>query len=182
MLRERKSTHPWVTDAVETLVEQKTDAEGTPNEREAAEQCSAGIFVSFTKYTRKCAKQLRRFILFSKAWWAKTRQFLDVKINTLSILALKSDAGTLILKQRGKAELFAEKFGAKYMLFLAGKNQYSDIPECARAALRAGVARREGGENYQRNERGQRHWPRHVAYEHSYGIRRHVRNVRMMHF
>ena len=83
MLRERKSTHPWVTDALETLVEQKTDAEGTPNEREAAEQCSAGIFVSFRKYTRKCAEQLRRLILFSKAWWAKTRQLFDVKIKKL---------------------------------------------------------------------------------------------------
>ena len=58
-LKERKSTHPWLDDAVESLVKQKTDAEGTPNEREAAEKCSAGILASFKEYTRKCAEQLR---------------------------------------------------------------------------------------------------------------------------
>ena len=83
VLRERKSTHPWLTDAVETLVQQKNDAEGTPNERDAAEQCSAGILASFRRYTRKCAEQLRSLIPSSKAWWAKKKQLLDVAPKTV---------------------------------------------------------------------------------------------------
>ena len=81
-LKERKSTHPWLDDAVESLVKQKTDAEGTPNEREAAETCSAGILASFTKYSRRCAEQLSNLVPSSKAWWAKSRQLLDVKPKT----------------------------------------------------------------------------------------------------
>ena len=50
-LRERKSTHPWLNAETELLVKSKTDAEGTPGAREAAETCSAGIRVGFLEYT-----------------------------------------------------------------------------------------------------------------------------------
>ena len=69
----------WRNKAVEVLVKQKVDAEGTPDERNAAEKCSVGILASFLEFTRKCAGQLRNLLPSSKAWWAKTRQLLDVK-------------------------------------------------------------------------------------------------------
>ena len=56
-LRERKSTHPWLTAETEILVQEKNDAEGTPSEREAAEKCSAGILAGFLEYTRRCAEK-----------------------------------------------------------------------------------------------------------------------------
>ncbi len=49
-LRERKSTHPWLTMEVERLVGAKQAAEGTDREREAAEACSIGILDGLKRY------------------------------------------------------------------------------------------------------------------------------------
>ena len=59
-LRERKSTHPWLTDETEQLVEAKRAAEGTSDERKAAEACSAGMLAGFLAYTRNCLDKLRK--------------------------------------------------------------------------------------------------------------------------
>ena len=126
-LRERKSTHPWLNEAVETLVKQKVDAVGTTDERNAAEKCSAGILAVFREYIKKCAHKLRNLLPSSKAWWAKTRQLLDVKPKTSNIPALKSDTGTWVFDPKAKAKLFAETINAKYTLIHREQNQYSEI-------------------------------------------------------
>ena len=59
MIQEKKSTHPWLTDEVEDLVEAKQAAEGTANAREAAEACSAGILRQFLEYTKESPQKLR---------------------------------------------------------------------------------------------------------------------------
>ena len=62
MIQEKKSTHPWLTDEVEDLVEAKQAAEGTANAREAAEACSAGILRQFLEYTKRtCPKAAPTF-------------------------------------------------------------------------------------------------------------------------
>ena len=126
-LRERKSTHPWLNEAVETLVKQKLQAVGTTDERKAAEKCSAGILANFLEYTRKCAHELCQLLPSSKAWWAKTRQLLDIKPKTSNIPALKSESGAWIIEPKAKAKLFAEKFSSKYTLIAREQNQYSEI-------------------------------------------------------
>ena len=136
-LRERKSTHPWLNEAVETLVKQKVDAVGTTDERNAAEKCSAGILAILVKYTKKCAHQLRNLLPSSKAWWAKTRQLLDVKPKTSNIPALKSDTGTWVFDPKATAKLFADTFIAKYILIHREQNQYSENIKNARADDRA---------------------------------------------
>ena len=73
-LRERKSTHPWLTAETDILVKEKNDAEGTPLEREAAEKCSAGILAGFLEYTRKCAKRLRGWFPSGNALCAKLKE------------------------------------------------------------------------------------------------------------
>ena len=93
MIQEKKSTHPWLTDEVEDLVEAKQAAEGTPNEREAAEACSAGILRQFIKYTKESAQKLRRVLPGSKGWWTKTRRLMDIKPAVSSIPALKTAKG-----------------------------------------------------------------------------------------
>ena len=67
-LRERKSTHPWLIAEVEALAQQKLNAEGTPDERNAAEKCSAGRLANFFNYTRKCADKLLKLLPSRKAW------------------------------------------------------------------------------------------------------------------
>ena len=126
-LRERKSTHPWLTAETEILVQEKNDAEGTPSEREAAEKCSAGILAGFLEYTRRCAEKLRGLLPSSKAWWAKSRQLLDLKPKTSNIPALKSDSGDWIFDSKEKANLFSKTFTAKYTLIPAAQNCYTDI-------------------------------------------------------
>ena len=79
MIQEKKSTHPWPTDEVEALVEAKQAAEGTPNEREAAEACRARILRQFIEYTKESAQKLRRLLPGSKGWWTKTRRLMEIK-------------------------------------------------------------------------------------------------------
>ena len=81
----------------------------------------------FLEYTKKFAHQLRNLLPSSKAWWAKTRQLLDVKPKTSNIPALKSDTGTWVFDPKKKAKLFAEKITAKYTLIHREQNQYSEI-------------------------------------------------------
>ena len=60
-LRERKSTHPWLNDTVETSFKQKVDAVGTTDERNAAEKCSAGILAFIEKIRFNTKKLARRY-------------------------------------------------------------------------------------------------------------------------
>ena len=142
-LRERKSTHPWLNADTELLVKAKNDAEGTPGEREAAEKCSAGILAGFLDYTRKCADRLRDFLPSSKGWWAKTRQLLDAKPKTSNIPALKSDSGSWVFEPTAKANLFAEKFAAKYSLITEEQNVYSYISQNTPVQLKEPVPTEE---------------------------------------
>ena len=57
-IREKKSTHPWLTSEIEDLVEAKRAAEGTPKAREAAEACSAGILKQYVEFTKDSARKL----------------------------------------------------------------------------------------------------------------------------
>ena len=43
VLHQRKSTHPWLTEDIQEMVRAKQSAEGTPEERAAAERCSGAI-------------------------------------------------------------------------------------------------------------------------------------------
>ena len=65
-IQEKKSTHRWLTDEVEDLVEAKQAAEGTANEREAAEACSASILRQFFEYTKESTQKLHQFLRDSK--------------------------------------------------------------------------------------------------------------------
>ena len=46
-LKEKRSTHPWLNAKVIKLVEAKNLAQGTRNEKAAAEACSAGILEAY---------------------------------------------------------------------------------------------------------------------------------------
>ena len=78
-----------LTEKVEDLVEAKQAAEGTPNERKAAEECRAGILWQFIKNTKESTPKLHRFLPGSKGWWTKTRRLMDNKPAVSSIPALK---------------------------------------------------------------------------------------------
>ena len=68
---QRKSTHPWLTDAVLDKVAKKQAAEGTDLEREASEDCSKAILEAYREYTHKKREELRTLSKGSKGWWKK---------------------------------------------------------------------------------------------------------------
>ena len=67
VLRERKSTHPWMNDEVQDLVRKKHAAVGTSVEYAARDACSRGMMEAFSKYVQdererlyySCAKRRR---------------------------------------------------------------------------------------------------------------------------
>ena len=109
-LHERKSTHPWLTDKVEELVRTKQAAEGTPDERTAAEMCSKSILEEYHAYVKKSATQLQQMPPGNKAWWSKP------PCSSTGIPALKTTEGNWEFDAAGKASLFADTFKTKYKL------------------------------------------------------------------
>ena len=126
-VREKKSTHPWLTNEVEDLVEAKRAAEGTPNEREAAEACSAGTLKQYMEFTKDSARKLSEIPAGSKGWWSKTRRLMDNKPAVSSVPALKSSGGEWIFEPTKKATAFAKTFSDKYSLAPKEENEYSAI-------------------------------------------------------
>ena len=109
MIQEKKSTHRWLTDAVEDLLKATQAVERTPNEREAAEACSAGILRQFIAYTTERAHKLRRFLTDSKGWWTKTRRLMYNKFTVSSLPALKTSKGELIFDPKNQKTCFPKR-------------------------------------------------------------------------
>jgi len=59
LLKERKSTHPWINDKVLELVRSKLAAEGTDEETECMKRCSACIMEEYGKHVAKERLQLQ---------------------------------------------------------------------------------------------------------------------------
>ena len=126
-IREKKSTHPWLTSEIEDRAEAKRAAEGTPKEREAAEACSAGILKQYVEFTKDSARKLSEMPAGSKGWWSKTRRLMDNKPAVSSVPALKTSGGEWIFEPMKKATVFSKTFSDKYSLAPKEENEYSVI-------------------------------------------------------
>ena len=98
------------------MVRAEQSAEGTPEERAAAERCSGAILNEYHAYVKKSAEQLQKLRHGNKAWWSRARQLLDMKPRCSSIPALRNVEGAWEFDATGKAELFANTFKSKYKL------------------------------------------------------------------
>jgi hypothetical protein len=127
VLKERKSTHPWLNDTVRSLVAKKHEADGTADETKAREACSKGILDAYATFAGKTKEQLLQLRRASKGWWTKTRHLLQQRATNSSIPALKDPTGCWVLKAEGKATLFATTFVNKYHLAAERKNRYTRI-------------------------------------------------------
>ena len=65
---EKKSTHPWVNDRVIELVNNKSEAAGTVQARDANEACSIGIKEEYVKYIEKERERLKNEQTATKGW------------------------------------------------------------------------------------------------------------------
>ena len=124
----RKSTHPWMTDHVLSLVELKINACGTDLEKQAQNDCSQGILEAYHTYTGKVREELKGAKRGTKKWWTKSRDLQQQKKRPSSIPALKELGGEWIHDAECKANLFAQTFKGKSKLPDIQPNAYSAIP------------------------------------------------------
>ena len=124
---ERKSSHPWLTDAVLNKVAKKQAAEGTDSERQAAEECSAAVFEAYREYTQTVREELRTFSKEPKKWWRKCNQLHAKKAAVSHAPALKDEKGKWHRAPKEKADLFASTFAAKYKLNEEKANEYTEL-------------------------------------------------------
>ena len=129
ILKERKSSHPWLTDRAVHAVKAKHAARRTDQEQQAATECSRILLQERESFRMRACNKLSKLPAGSKQWWSKSRQLMDRKSGSSSIPALKAPDGHWILDAEGKAEHLATTFAAKCTLPDAETGAYTDIME-----------------------------------------------------
>ena len=109
----QKSTHPWLNNRALSMVQEKVAAEGTSEERAAAERCSKVIMEEQKAWLDKTKQEMHCMRHGCKNWWAKSRQLLDLKTKVSSIPTLKAPDGKWIFCPREKADILAKTFESK---------------------------------------------------------------------
>jgi hypothetical protein len=101
---QRKSTHPWLSERVLSLVRRKHDAAGTTAETETRDLCSQAIFEEFGKFVKKERARLGQVRRGSKDWWSKSSRLMQQRGAVCSIPALKNTEGGWILEAYGEGK------------------------------------------------------------------------------
>jgi hypothetical protein len=123
----KKSSHPWLNSRILEAVQAKHAAEGTSKAGAARDSCSFAIKEEYMKYVEREKDVLRNTAKSSKGWWSKTGRLLRQRAKESSIPALRNPAGEWVLDAKGKADLFAASFSAKFKLPAAERNEYSRL-------------------------------------------------------
>ena len=82
------STHPWFSEWAISAAQSKHMAQRTPEERVQIEQCSKVLMEKFDDHVKRSKGKLACENRVSKGWWAKVRQFMQLREKTVSIPAL----------------------------------------------------------------------------------------------
>ena len=113
LLRDRKSSHPWVNDRILDLVQRKRAAEGTNDECRLRAEYNAGVREEYLRYVAREREHLKSMPKSSKGWWSRARKLLRQQGQTCSIPALRGRNGEWLMEASDKANAFAEAFSAK---------------------------------------------------------------------
>ena len=116
IIRDRKSTHPWLNDTVLQAVANKREAEGTPEEAARAETCSEVVKREYFAWVASVRRDLQDKNRGSKTWWARERQLQLKTQKCCSIPALKKPDGSWVRNAQGKADLLAQTLAGTYKL------------------------------------------------------------------
>ena len=127
LLREKKSTHPWVNRRVVELVAHKRAAAGTANEKSSTLACSDGIKEEYEKYIEKEKSRLRMETGASKGWWSRIRRLLNQTSKTCNIPALKKENGKWCQDAKAKADHLDTTFMSKCQMEAKIANDYTAI-------------------------------------------------------
>ena len=129
LLEESKCSHPWLTPHILSLVDQKRRAVGTPQEAEAAANCSSEILMEFGRYTERTKAKLSSMQRGSKQWWRLSRQLSGQSTTVSSIPALKGPDDSWTRDPGAKATLLANTFSAKCVVPELEVNFFSSVAE-----------------------------------------------------
>ena len=127
-LKERKTTHPWLSKDAVKAVHEKHQAVGTDKEAEATAACSAILLSEHQKHTVRMRDKLQQMPAASKQWWKTSRELLDQCRSTCSIPALKTDSGEWTTDAFCKVELLSETFANKCKIDRPETNEFTEIP------------------------------------------------------
>ena len=127
----RNSSHPWLNSRCYKPVQDKHSAEGTPAFAKSRDDCSEGLKQEFDKFVRKTKGRIAASSSPSKMWW-KLSHMLSLKDGqSTSIPPLQDSSGQWVRDAKGKADLFADTFGANFVLPGAVANEYSEVGSVA---------------------------------------------------
>ena len=113
LLKERKSTHPWLTDRAVKAVFERDAAAGTEDEKIAVLECSRIMREEREAYIVKVKQEILNLPQGSKQWWTKVRGLLGDEVKKCNIPALKEEDGTWIIEAKGNANLLARTMHEK---------------------------------------------------------------------
>jgi len=124
IIKDTKSTHPWLNEAVLQAVDSKRAAVGTCQEAEQARCCSETIKREYNNWVAKVRSDLKDIAKGSKSWWTRERQLQLKAQKCCSIPALKGADGKWVRDREGKANLLAQTLCSKYNIADCDENDY----------------------------------------------------------
>ena len=131
LLKQKKSTHPWLNKEIIELVKKRVSASGREEEKAAALACSEGIFRNYLAWAERSRQKLLCLGRGSKEWWAKSRQLLEAKPRCCSIPAVRMPTGEWVMESKAKADAFATHFGSKFLAPVIEIGRYSALDVAA---------------------------------------------------
>ena len=119
VLKQRKSTHPWVNERCRKALEalEATQAvEGSEEHKEAVKTCDRAFQEERQKYEASLKEKLRALPKGSKRWWRLNRELLHSAPCRHATPSLKNALGSWVHDPAEKANLFSETFQQKSTL------------------------------------------------------------------
>ena len=147
-VRERPSTHPWLTDKCVEAVARKQAAYGSPEYPAEIQRCSDTLRNEYLAFVGRMRGKMRHTRRGTKAFWRLCRRLAGTTARE-NVPALRRPDGTWAMDPKGKADALAEHFSSKWVLPAASHNEFSNIDAAATASasgfllLRRRGARRE---------------------------------------
>jgi len=107
-----KRSHPWLNDRSKKALQEKSDAEGTPNFETASKKCATILAEERLKHVAHVKDKMAKLEPGHKQWWKINRELLHRK-GTLSSIPTLRENGNWIRDAKEKANLLARTLKAK---------------------------------------------------------------------
>ena len=125
-VRERPSTHPWLSDRCVHAVARKQAAYGTADYQADVRRGSDVFRHAYMIFVSRMRDKMRNTRRGTKAFWRLSRRLVGATSRE-NIPALRRPDGTWAMDPKCKADVLAEHFSSKWILPAAVDNEFSRI-------------------------------------------------------